>query len=387
MKRNLMSKGSIAGVQIPCENRDDGQQVKLLIQNLASIKGSYILLVEDNLFNKEIAIRLLTNAGFKVDVAENGHKSIEMLDKRAYDIVLMDMQMPVMDGATATLEIRKDVRFKDLPIVAMTADVMEEDIEKCLEAGMWDHIGKPIDIVELFGKLLKWVKPRYIEEIQETTRMPSIEVEKEEPKLAKQEYLPDIPGLDTRLGLKRVMGNKTFYLDMLKKHIDNQKQISAQIRLSLDSGDYVTAERLAHTVKGVSGNIGASKLQELAAALEKAIRDGLPREEIGARFEIFAAVHGKLIASLMEAFPAVVVRKEVGKVDELKSAAVCEKMMELLANGDSEALDYIETENDILCYIMGEEYFGAFEYAVKQYDFEKALELMNPQAKRFNEQM
>ena len=157
-----MSKRSIAGVQIPCENRDDGQQVKLLIQNLASIKGSYILLVEDNLFNKEIAIRLLTNAGFKVDVAENGHKSIEMLDKRAYDIVLMDMQMPVMDGATATLEIRKDVRFKDLPIVAMTADVMEEDIEKCLEAGMWDHIGKPIDIVELFGKLLKWVKPRYI---------------------------------------------------------------------------------------------------------------------------------------------------------------------------------------------------------------------------------
>jgi two-component system sensor histidine kinase/response regulator len=382
-----MSKRSIAGVQIPCENRDDGQQVKLLIQNLASIKGSYILLVEDNLFNKEIAIRLLTNAGFKVDVAENGHKSIEMLDKRAYDIVLMDMQMPVMDGATATLEIRKDVRFKDLPIVAMTADVMEEDIEKCLEAGMWDHIGKPIDIVELFGKLLKWVKPRYIEEIQETTRMPSIEVEKEEPKLAKQEYLPDIPGLDTRLGLKRVMGNKTFYLDMLKKHIDNQKQVSAQIRLSLDSGDYVTAERLAHTVKGVSGNIGASKLQELAAALEKAIRDGLPREEIGARFEIFAAVHGKLIASLMEAFPAVVVRKEIGKVDELKSAAVCEKMMELLANGDSEALDYIETKNDILCYIMGEEDFGAFEYAVKQYDFEKALELMNQQAKRFNEQM
>ena len=382
-----MSKRSIAGVQIPCENRDDGQQVKLLIQNLASIKGSYILLVEDNLFNKEIAIRLLTNAGFKVDVAENGLKSIEMLDKRAYDIVLMDMQMPVMDGATATLEIRKDVRFKDLPIVAMTADVMEEDIEKCLEAGMWDHIGKPIDIVELFGKLLKWVKPRYIEEIQETTRMPSIEVEKEEPKLAKQEYLPDIPGLDTRLGLKRVMGNKTFYLDMLKKHIYNQKQVSAQIRLSLDSGDYVTAERLAHTVKGVSGNIGASKLQELAAALEKAIRDGLPREEIGARFEIFAAVHGKLIASLMEAFPAVVVRKEIGKVDELKSAAVCEKMMEFLANGDSEALDYIETKNDILCYIMGEEDFGAFEYAVKQYDFEKALELMNPQAKRFNEQM
>jgi len=362
-------------------------QAPPIIENLAAIKGLSILLVEDNVINREIASKLLINAGFKVDVAENGQKSIEMLDKHVYDIVLMDMQMPVMDGIMATREIRNDARFKDLPIVAMTANVMEADIEKCREAGMWDHIGKPFDLAELFGKLLKWVKPRQIEEVQETIGMPLMETVKEEPTSAKQDDLPDIPGLDTRLGLKRVMGNKTFYLDMLKKYVDNQGQAPAQIRQSLDSGDYRTAERLVHTVKGVSGNIGASRLQELVADLEKAILGGLPSAEVGAIFETFAAVHGKLIASLMEAFPAVVVREKAGKVDELKSAAVCEKMMELLAKGDSEAVDYLETKNDALYDILGTEHFGPFEHAVKQYDFEKALEWINLQAKRFNKQL
>jgi signal transduction histidine kinase/CheY-like chemotaxis protein len=231
---------------------DEDQQTASLMENLDAIKGAFILLVEDNEFNQQIACELLADAGFKVDVAENGLKSIEMLAKHTYDIVLMDMQMPVMDGTTATREIRKDGRFKDLPIVAMTANVMEADIKKCREAGMWDHIGKPIDPDELFGKLLKWVKPRQIENVQE--------------------------------------------------------------------------------------------------------------------------------------IPAAAVWEEVGKVDEAKTA-VCGKMMELLANDDSEAVDYLDKENDALRGMLGTEYFGPFEYAIKQYDFEKALELMRAnQAKRFNKQ-
>jgi two-component system, sensor histidine kinase and response regulator len=368
------------------EKGDKDQQPSPLMDSLTDIKGASILLVEDNAFNKEIAFKLLTNAGFKVDVAENGLKSIEMLDKRAYDIVLMDMQMPVMDGAAATRQIRKDARFQDLPIVAMTANVMEAEIEECRASGMWDHIGKPIDIVELFGKLLKWVKPRQIEPVEESSKIPFMLREKEEPIPAKQDALPDIPGLDTRLGLKQVMGKQTLYLDMLKKYIDNQRQAPVQIRLSLDSGDYGTAERLTHTVKGVSGNIGAFQLQKMAAELEKAIREGLPCEEIGAMFETFAAVHGKLIAALMAVFPVAAVREKVGKRDELTSSSVCEKMMELLANNDSEAVDYLEAENDVLCDILGGEHFGPFEHAVNQYDFEKAQELMDLRMKRFNKQ-
>jgi len=385
----------------PDETGDEAQQATPLMENLNTIKGAYILVAEDNEFNQQIAMELLTDAGFKVDIAENGQKSIEMLDKRLYDVVLMDMQMPVMDGTTATREIRKDERFKDLPILAMTANVMEADIEKCREAGMWDHIGKPIDPDELFAKLLKWVKPRKIEEVQktaetapagtkggvhETAATAPAEPKKEEPKPAKQNDLPDIPGLDTSLGLKRVMGKKTFYVEMLKKYIENQGQAPVQIRQSLDADDYATAERQAHTAKGVSGNIGATALQGMAASLEKAIKERLPSEEIGTLLDSFGAAHGKLIAGLMEAFPAAAVREEVGKVDEAKAAEVCKRMMELLANDDSEAVDYLETEKDTLHYILGMGQFGPFDHAVKQYDFAQALEFMKSRAEKFNKQ-
>ena len=363
------------------ETGDEDQQATPLVQDLNTIKGSSILLVEDNEFNQQIAAELLADAGFKVDIAENGRISIEMLDKRSYDIVLMDMQMPVMDGVTATKEIRKDERFKDLPILAMTANVMEADMERCREAGMQDHIGKPIDPDELFGKLLKWVKPRKVEEVRETTETPLKETKKEKPKPAKKDDLPEIPGLDTKLGLKRVMGKKIFYVEMLRKYIDNQGQAPAQIRQSLDADDYGTAERQAHTAKGVSGNIGATELQGIAAALEKAIREKLPREEIGALLETFGVAHGQLIAGLTDAFPAVVIPEEAGAVDEARAAEVCKKMMELLANDDSEAADYLETEKSILRHILGGEHFGPFGHAIGQYDFAQALELMKSQVK------
>ncbi|MEW6505881.1 MAG: response regulator, partial [Chloroflexota bacterium] len=125
------------------EKVEEVLQATQVTENLAAIRGAFILLVEDNEFNQQIATELLTDAGFKVDVAMDGQMAIEMLNGRTYDIVLMDMQMPVMDGVTATREIRKEERFKDLPIISMTANVMDTDIQKCREAGMWDHIGKP----------------------------------------------------------------------------------------------------------------------------------------------------------------------------------------------------------------------------------------------------
>jgi two-component system sensor histidine kinase/response regulator len=363
------------------------QQATPLIENLAAIKGSSILLVEDNEFNQQIACELLADAGFKVDVAENGRKSIEMLDKRTYDIVLMDMQMPVMDGTTATREIRKDERYKDLPIVAMTANVMEADIEKCREAGMWDHIGKPIDPDELFGKLLKWVKPRQIGDVQTVTAAPATAAEEKSPEAAKitdQDDLPDIPGLDTSQGLKRVLGKKDFYLKMLRMFITNQGEVSAQIRQSLDTGDFGTAERLAHSAKGVSGNIGAIGLQERAAKVEKAIKEGQPREEIDKMLIPFAESHAELIAHLKEALPAQEISEVAGSeatpVNREKAAAVYKKLVELLTNDNSEAVDFLDGESDLLRSILGTKQFVSIEEAIKQYDFEKALELLKSQA-------
>jgi two-component system sensor histidine kinase/response regulator len=359
---------------------DKDQQATSLTQDLSTIRGAHILVAEDNEFNQQIARELLTDAGFKVDIAENGQRAIEMVNQCSYDVVLMDMQMPVMDGTTSTREIRKDQRFKDLPVLAMTANVMEADIEKCRAAGMWDHIGKPIDPDELFGKLLKWVKPRKTDQVREIAPTPLKEKGKEEPAPARQDDLPDIPGLDTSLGLKRVMGKKAFYLDMLRKYIDNQGQAPSQIRRSLDENDHATAERQAHTAKGVSGNIGATRLQELAADLEKAIKTGQPREAIEARLGPFAEAHAEFIGRLQSALPAAQVKDETAAIDGAKAAAVCKKMSELLANDDGEAADLLDAEKDVLRHILGTDRFAPFEKAIKQFDFETALELIKAQS-------
>ena len=119
-----------------------------------------MLLVEDNELNQEVATELLRDAGFIVDVADNGQLALDALERSSFDIVLMDMQMPVMDGLAATRAIRAQPRFEHLPVVAMTANAMEEDRRRCLEAGMNDHVGKPIEPTELWAMLLKWAPPR-----------------------------------------------------------------------------------------------------------------------------------------------------------------------------------------------------------------------------------
>jgi two-component system, sensor histidine kinase and response regulator len=147
------------GKGIAKDGAEDQQEASML-ESISALKGSVILLVEDNEFNQLLATEILTDAGFVVDVAGDGEKSLAMIEKRPYDVILMDMQMPVMDGVTATVEIRRKDPFRDLPIIAMTANVMAADIERCMAAGMNDHIGKPIDPDELFGKLRKWIRTR-----------------------------------------------------------------------------------------------------------------------------------------------------------------------------------------------------------------------------------
>ena len=130
---------------------------------IARTRGTRVLLVEDNEINQEVAIGLLEDAAIQVDLAENGEIAVRMAQKNDYDAVLMDMQMPVMDGIEATRAIRSDPRFQDLPIIAMTANAMAADREKCLNAGMNDHIGKPIDPDELFSVLLRWAGRRNVD--------------------------------------------------------------------------------------------------------------------------------------------------------------------------------------------------------------------------------
>jgi two-component system sensor histidine kinase/response regulator len=184
------------------------------------------------------------------------------------------MHMPVMDGVTATRQIRAMERFGGLPIVAMTANAMEQDRRKCLESGMNDFLTKPIDPQEMWTILLRWIRRRP-RAVAAPASAPSgtPPAAQAAPAAAPDEVPQGVAGLDTALGLSRMMGKKPLYLAMLRRYVSGQQDVAADIRRAIGSGDLASAERLAHTAKAVSGNVGATAVQERAALVEAALRE------------------------------------------------------------------------------------------------------------------
>ena len=330
---------------------------------LGAIKGARILLVEDNELNQEVAIDLLTDVGFSVDLAENGQIALDKVRLTEYDLVLMDMQMPVMDGICATREIRKQEHLQDLPIVAMTASAMRGDRERCLGAGMNDHVAKPIEPEALWQALLKWIKPRY--------PMPAAAPVSASSKLPEVALPRGIDGLDVASGLQRVLGKKPLYLSMLRKFHAGQKSAPTAILTALAGQDWATAERLAHTLKGVCGNIGATALQQLAVLLESAIRERRPRAEIDARLADLSGPLATLIAQLAQQLP-----REQGQtsatVDQHKLKSVCEELAALLADDDAQACDVLDVNAEMLQAAFPNHY-RKIEDGIRSFDFELAL--------------
>jgi CheY-like chemotaxis protein len=228
------------------------------------IRGAEILLVEDNEINQQVAREILEGAGLVVTIANDGREGVNAVQSREYDAVLMDIQMPVMDGYEATKEIRKDPAFDKLPIIAMTASAMTQDKEDASEAGMNDHVSKPIDTNELFSTLLKWIEPGERE-------LPAHLADKIEEK-PEEKPLTDMPGISVKTGLARVAGNTKLYKNILNKFYCDYPAVPEEIKDALDKGDQELAQRLAHTVKGVAGNIGAKDLSGPAGELEVAIK-------------------------------------------------------------------------------------------------------------------
>jgi two-component system sensor histidine kinase/response regulator len=347
------------------ERRVRGEGPSQMERNLSSIKGARVLLVEDNDLNQEVANELLRDAGFIVDLAGNGEIAVNMVKENIYDIVLMDMQMPVMDGVTATQEIRKIPRFALMPIVAMTANAMEGDRQHCLEAGMNDYVAKPIEPDDLWKALLKWIPKR-----QEATV--TVAVAK---RIDSSNTIPqDIDGLDTKNGLQRVLGKKDLYLSMMRKFVSGQKDTVAEIRTNILSGDLATAERLAHTTKGVAGNIGATQVQALAAEIERAIRDLEPRDILDSRLTALAQPLAKLVAAMEAALPAP--RKPLQiSVDKVKLRAVCARLDALLADDDAAAADLLGEYADLLNSAFPNS-FLRMDDAIKSFNFEAARSVL-----------
>lgn len=352
---------------------------------LAPIAQSKILVVEDNALNQEVALGLLEGEGFIVDIAENGQQAIERVQSDAYDIVLMDMQMPVMDGLTATQHLRANKKFKHLPIVAMTANAMDQDKEKCMAAGMNDHVAKPIDPQQLFNVLVKWIKPKAngAKPIAKDSRQPT------QPNATLDFAGSENPiaGLDIALGMSHMMQKPALYQKILQQYIQDQPQVLVQLRQAIEGNDLATAERHAHTCKGVNGNIGASTLQSLSASLEKDIQQAKPAQILLAQLAEVEQQQAELISAIASHFQLTVSEQTSSTViqdnqsDQAQATKQADdvllgKLVALVQDSDTQAGVLLSDHADSLRMRLGEQKFNQLNQAILAFDFDQAANIL-----------
>ncbi len=335
-------------------------------------RGARIIVVEDNEVNQQIAIELLAETGAVVEVANDGREAVDMVTNAPaglpYDIVLMDIQMPKMDGYEATRLIRAHSRFADLPIIAMTAHAMAEERKRCSEVGMNDHITKPIDPQTMLKTLSRWYKPRVTFQPRPSTLT--------EPATREGSNLPKIRGLNVSDGLARVAGKKKLYIELLKRFLDGNEDAASRIEEALSYEYRTLAERLAHTAKGVAGNIGAHEVQAIAAELEGSIRQNDPPEQTFQILRRFASTMEQLITELRAAIGITrdtSVSKPSRILDESSLKPILMTLMHYVEDRDSEAVYYLESVRGDLCAAFAGEDFSRFEGYLKAYDFKRAL--------------
>lgn len=234
-------------------------------EHLARIRGSKILLVEDDEINRQVATELLQGFGVEVVVAENGARAIERLGESQFDCVLMDMQMPVLDGISATREIRKSPEYANLPIIALTANVMIREQNEILKAGMNDHIGKPIDLYQLVATLARWVWT-----IDGSNGSAASDINEH----SSHKSLPQIPGVCVAESVSRMGGKLDVYYLLLDQFRRSETNVMAGIQDALTREEFDIAERLAHTLRGILATIGADDLAELVGKLEANVKIG-----------------------------------------------------------------------------------------------------------------
>ncbi|NVI80899.1 response regulator [Janthinobacterium sp. BJB401] len=332
-----------------------------------ALRGAWLLLVEDNEVNQEVAQHILNDAGIRVDIASNGAIALAKIEENAYDGVLMDCQMPVMDGYQATRKLRQDPRYSNLPVIAMTANAMVGDKEKCLDAGMNDFIAKPIDVAQLFGTLARWIAPATPQEVAAVVAQPEAE-------------LPVIAGLKMAEAMRRVGGNAALMRKLLERFVETQFDAMQRIVAAIENNQLETAIREAHTLKGLAGNIGAGGLADSAARVEHLLslgsHDGLPQALAACTLALDELVPKIVLAmqsrgNAAEAGGAAVAH--VAPVDRAQLEAGLRELSQLLQQDDAQAVKHLDGIGPVLVAAGQAEHARQLKRMLGQYDFEGAL--------------
>lgn len=266
------------------------------------LAGTRVLLVEDNEINQQIATELMASMGVEVEVANNGQEAVDKLTASTgplpWSVVLMDLQMPVLDGHQATLLLRKDRRFDDLPIVAMTAHATREEGDRCLAEGMDEHLTKPIRPEALYNSLARWKNGRHSapDALKPANSLPVMRAPAFDTKA-----LAPIEGIDVVQGLASCAGNQSLYVSLLGKFLAMLDEVLAQVRDAMTRNDPDGARQAAHALKGVAVNLGAMELSALAAKVERSLKELLEISQIKAHVDDLEAHARKLKPILSEA--------------------------------------------------------------------------------------
>ncbi len=348
----------------------------------ARIAGAHLLLAEDNEINQQVARELLAKVGVTLTIVENGRLAVERVAREHFDGVLMDLQMPEMDGLDATRLIRREgSRAAEIPIIAMTANAMVGDQEACLTAGMNDHIAKPIHPETLYAVLARWIRPA------KPLDPASVSVEVAE--AAPPGALPDLPGFDTRQAMEVMGGNVGLYIDILRRFVFNQENACSLMSDQLAAQDWSTLERTAHTLKGLAANIGATDLRMAAMSIEAGVRERIGAAAIRPLLEGAARELHAVLETIRRAVPGLE-EQEAGYAEEAGEEGVTDKealqplfleTATLVANFDSEAEAVCARMRPLLKTTRDKNHLTALQQQLAEYDFEASLEVMRQWAK------
>jgi two-component system sensor histidine kinase/response regulator len=354
---------------------------------LRAAEPMHVLVVEDHPINQQLTVELLRDIGAMADIAQHGAEALSILaqhEPHYYALVLMDLQMPVLDGYETTKRIRADGRYADLPIVTMTAHVTFEERERCLALGMQGHIGKPIDPDELSRVVLSYSKSAPVTIDQSESATSSIETEKRH---RERRLLPRIDGLDVQDGLRRTRGNRDLYLKLLEQFVTGFGRFHEDMQADLREGRMDEARRLAHSLKGIAGTLGARTLNAAAVTLDRRLQK---HEEPGRALDLVHAELTALIEGISRHFQARAAEPkatpepaaDAAQRSSARSPTWMEDLHRLLSEGDVGAQQLWAEHAEELRGVVPVDAYARLANALQNFEFDTALTVLRACAPR-----